>query len=359
MSQTVKLAFSTLWGILGWHGSFLLLLIIAFKLFLEQIVNDDLGPTCPCSWPIGYGTIMFLFPSLITFLVAFFAYFRQDNNNVPWRAVRKLYEFKCACNFFDGRSDWDIHAQHCIRCQLRRRDWNLVKIALSAIFSMLYPLVWLSLSFLQAYYYVCAHVGPIQNTLINYCGLPAELVPDDYEKDYFLAVIRSKVIGGVLFVSTLLVLGVFVIVYGEIKNYLKKVDLSQSRSNGRPSNLQVHVSVLPGRSSGTSESASFHGNRDSPLAASESGGQPTNQDQQQVHDGNKAIRINLSDEFTTALKGCLQDSAWQGIDIRCSQKEETTSLQGSHTQYPVGSLHQRVNTADRTYDAVYEETSPP
>lgn len=78
--------------------------------------------------------------------------------------------------------------------------------------------------------------------------------------------------------------------------------------------------------------------------------QVTNQNQPQLHDGNKTIRINLSDEFTTALQGCLQESKWQGIDIRCSQKEEGTSGQGSNIQFPERSLHQRISSADRTLE---------
>lgn len=272
MAQTVKLALLSLAGILGWHGAFLVLLIVSFKLFLEQNFYGQEGYTCPCTWPTGYGTIMFLFPSLSTFLVAFFTYFRRDNDSVPWKAVKKLYELKCACNFYDGRTDWDSHAEHCIRCMVRWRDWNLVKVALSAIFSLLYPLVWLSLSFLQTFYYVCAHVGPDYDTLTGYCDITD--IPDNYQKNTVLAAIRSKVIGGVLFVSALLLLGVFVIVYGEIKTYLKKKDDSSRRGpNGRADNLQVHVSVLPSRSSGTSDSAGLHGNRESPFAAVESGGQ--------------------------------------------------------------------------------------
>lgn len=349
MAQTVKLALLSLAGILGWHGAFLVLLIVSFKLFLEQNFIGQEGYTCPCTWPTGYGIIMFLFPSLSTFLVAFFAYFRRDNDSVPWKAVKKLYELKCACNFYDGRTDWDSHAEHCIRCRVRWRDWNLVKVALSAIFSLLYPLMWLSLSFLQKFYYVCAHVGPDYDTLTRYCDITE--IPDNYQKNIVLAAIRSKVIGGVLFVSALLLLGVFVIVYGEIKTYLKKKDdSSRCGPNGRADNLQVHVSVLPSRSSGTSDSAGLHGNRESPFSAVESGGQVTNQNQPQLHDGNKTIRINLSDEFTTALQGCLQESKWQGIDICCSQKEEGTSRQGSNIQFPERSLHQRISSADRTLE---------
>ena len=156
------------------------------------------------------------------------------------------------------RTDWNSHAEHCIRWRQLKRDWSLVKIAVSTIFSLLYPLVWLSLSFLQAYYYVCAEVGPPWASLVAYCDVKIDDVPKDYAKDYGLAVIRSKVIGGVLFISTLFLLGVFVIIYGEIENYLKKVDLSPDE---RGAKLQVHVSILPGRSSGASVSVSSHGNQ--------------------------------------------------------------------------------------------------
>ncbi|KAJ7389618.1 hypothetical protein OS493_029957 [Desmophyllum pertusum] len=141
--------------------------------------------------------------------------------------LKKLYEFKCACHFYDERTDWDFHAEHCIRCQQLK--------------------LWLSLSFLQSYYFACADVGPPSSSLTSICDVKDDDVPKDYDKDYALAVIRSKVIGGVLFVSTLFFLGVFVIIYGEIENYLKKFDLS---GNGQDI-LQVQVSVVravhPGR----------------------------------------------------------------------------------------------------------------
>ena len=254
MAQTIKLTLSTLLGILGWHGVFLLFLIISFKLFL---VDQD-STVCPCTWYVAYSTLMFVIPSLTSYMIAFFAYFRQDDDSVPWKALRKLYEFKYACPFYDQRTDWNSHTEHCIPCEQVKRDWSLVKIAVSAIFSLFYPLVWLSLSFLQAYYYVCAGVGPPRASLVASCDVKIDDVPKDYHKDYGLAVIRSKVIGGVLFISTLFLLGVFVIIYGEIENYLKKVDLSP---NERGANLQVHVSILPGRSSGASVSVSSPGNQ--------------------------------------------------------------------------------------------------
>ena len=260
MAQTVKLAFSTLIGILGWHGVFLLFLIVAFKLFLGE--QDDFS--CPCNWSVAYGTIMFLFPSLTSYMIAFFAYLRQDNDNAPWKPLKKLYELKFACHYYDERTEWNSHAEQCIHCRKLKRDWNLVKIAVSAVFSFLYPLVWLSLSFLQAFYYICAHVGPSSDALENYCDVKI-LKPADYTKAWGLAAIRSKAIGSILFVSTLFFVGVFVILYGEILSYLsKKYDWSPSSGFG---NLQVQVSILPGHSSGSAGSASSHSNRDTPGAS--------------------------------------------------------------------------------------------
>lgn len=46
----------------------------------------------------------------------------------------------------------------------------------------------------------------------------------DYVKEYGLVVICLKIIGGVLFISVFFCLGVFVIIYGEIEYFLKKVD---------------------------------------------------------------------------------------------------------------------------------------
>lgn len=172
--------------------------------------------------------------------------------------MRRLYVFKGACHLYDERRDWDFHTEHCISCNQLNRDWSLVKIGVSAVFSLLYPTVWLSLSFLQAYYYVCANVGPPSSSLTTYCDVKIDDVPRDYDKEHGLAVIRSKVIGGVLFISALFCLSVFVIIYGEIEHFLKKVDFCSSDNS---SNLQVDISIQPRRSSGTIESAGSQGNQ--------------------------------------------------------------------------------------------------
>lgn len=253
MAQTVKLALSTLLGMLGWHGVFLLFLIVSFKLFLAE--QDS--TICPCTWNVAYSTLMFVTPSLISYVIAVFAYLRQDDGSVPWKALRRFYAFKGACHLYDERTDWDFHAEHCIFCRQRNRDWNLVKIAVSAVFSLLYPAVWLSLSFMQAYYYVCAYVGPPTSSLTTYCDVKIDDVSKDYDKEHGLAVIRSKVIGGVLFISALFFLAVFVIIYGEIEHFLKKADFSSSDNS---SNLQVDICIKSRRSSGTVESAGSQGN---------------------------------------------------------------------------------------------------
>lgn len=271
--STVKLAFSTLLGILGWHGVFLLFLIIALKLFLWEPYQES-NSSCPCTWNVAYGTIMFLFPSLTSYTMAVFAYFRQDSNSAPWKVLKKFYVIKYSCPYYDERTEWDFHADHCIQCRQLRRDWSLVKIAVSAVFSLLYPLVWLSLSFLQTAYYVCAHVGPRSDIVQNVCDVTI-LKPDDYNMAYGLAAIRSKTIGSILFVCTLFFVGVFVILYGEMKSYLsKKFDWNPS-GKGASNNLQVQVSIQPGPTSGSAETASLHSNRDTPVvmdsAAAENG----------------------------------------------------------------------------------------
>ena len=121
MAQTVKVALS----MLGWHGVFLLLLIVSFKLFLAE--QDS--TVCPRTWNVAYSTLMFVIPSLISYLIAVFAYFRQDDDSAPWKALRKLYVFKGACHLYDERRDWNFHAEHCISCKQLNRDWSLVKIA--------------------------------------------------------------------------------------------------------------------------------------------------------------------------------------------------------------------------------------
>lgn len=329
--STVKLAFSTLLGILGWHGVFLLFLIIALKLFLWEPYQES-NISCPCTWNVAYGTIMFLFPSLTSYTMAVFAYFRQDSNSAPWMVLKKFYVIKYSCPYYDERTEWDFHADHCIKCRQLRRDWSLVKIAVSAVFSLLYPLVWLSLSFLQTAYYVCAHVGPRSDILQNVCDVTI-LKPDDYNMAYGLAAIRSRTIGSILFVCTLFFVGVFVILYGEMKSYLsKKFDWDPS-GKGASNNLQVQVSIQPGPTSGSAETASLHSNRDTPVAMDSAAAENGRPSPQAVNCGNRAITINLSNVFAETLQGCLQDGAWQGIDICCTQQEESGSRHGSYTPF--------------------------
>ena len=259
MARPIKLALSsTLLGILGWHGVFLLLLIVAFKLFLWEQGNY----ACPCTWSAAYGTIMFLFPSVTSYMIAFFAYLRQDNDSVPWKVLKKLYELKFSCHQYDERTPWDSHSQYCFRCRQLKRDWGLVKFALSAVFSFLYPLVWLSLSFLQAYYYVCIQVGPSRTALTRFCNAQVQK-PDEYDRSYGLAIIDSKSIGSVMLLCTLFLMGVIVIVYGEIENYLsKKHDWSPS---GGSANLQVIVSISSELS--RKPSTGSHGDRFTPTTS--------------------------------------------------------------------------------------------
>ena len=250
MARPVKMALSsTLVGILGWHGVFLLLLIVAFKLFLWQ--QEDYA--CPCTWSVAYGTLMFLFPSLTSYMVAFFSYLRQDNDSVPWKVLKKFYEFKLSCDQYDERTPWKLHTESCFRCRQLNRDWCLVKITLSAVFSFLYPLIWLSLSFLQAHYYVCAQVGPSSTVFTSFCNVTVQVQKPD--ESYGLAIIRSKSIGSIMLLCTLFSVGVTVILYGEIKNYLsKKYDWPPSESGD---NLQVLISVSPARSPRSSMSSHY------------------------------------------------------------------------------------------------------
>ena len=68
---------------------------------------------------------------------------------------------------------------------------------------------------------------------------------EKYEKKYALAFIRSKVIGSVFFVVTLLFLGLFLILYGEIANHLRKIESSRGGpKNAHP--LQVHIAIRSG-----------------------------------------------------------------------------------------------------------------
>lgn len=349
MSQTVKLTLSTLLRILGRHGVFLVILIVAFKLFLLEAANYD----CPCDWSVGYGTIVFVFPSLTSYAVAFFAYFRDDDNSVPWKVLKKFYELKFACHQYDERTYWDSHAEFCIRCRILKRDWPLVKIAVTAVLSFLYPLVWLSLSFLQGHYYVCTKVGPSRETLEGFCSVKVQK-PDEYDQAYGLAVIRAKSIGTVMFVCTLFFVGLFFIFYGELENYLlKKYDWPSTESGA---NLQVLVSVLPGRSPGSETSVSSHGNRETSVTSIPEGAEMGVQfsDHQPVADGSKAIRINLSHTFVETLQGCIQDGVWEGIEVRCTQQEEGRSRQESIIPFRLPSRvrRQQQRTGEHTYESL-------
>ena len=174
----------------------------------------------------------------------------------------------CLCYYYDWRIGWDVHVEHCALCRQVKCKWNLVKIVLSAIVSLLYPLVWLSLSFLQTDYYVCAHAGP-RSEFEKYCDRPGQWWFfrdwEEYEKEYNLAFIRSKVIGSVLFLGTLFFLGLFLILYGQITNHLKKMESSLRGTIGAHP-LQVHVAVVPG---GPSSEALDTGRRPSETAETE------------------------------------------------------------------------------------------
>lgn len=347
MAQAVQLTIFTLLGILGWHGVFLLFIVVTFKLFLQEHGNYD----CPCDWSAVYGTIMFLCPSLLTYIIAFFAYFRQDDNSVPWKVFRKLYEVKFACHQFDERTVWESHAEYCVRCKLVKRDWSLAKVALSAVFSFLYPLVWLSMSFLQGYYYVCTVVGPSRTVLQLYCNATVDN-PGDYDRAYGLAIIRSNSIGSIVFVCTLCFVGLFVVFYGEIANHLwKKYDWSPYRKVDNQ--LQVQVSVTPScRSISPEISVSPYSNRDTPISSiPEEGATET---QSLIHSPNeesKTIRINLSKAFAESLQGCLQNGAWQGVDIRC---EESRSRRESYAAFrpPSRARLQQQRTGEHCYESL-------
>lgn len=252
MTRSVKRVISTSLGILGWHGVLLFLLVISlFKIFHwehERPLEQEIA-ACPCTLGAIYSNIMFLLPSLAAYMIACFAYFRQDDGSVPWSALKKFYEMVRSCDFLEESTDFDFHVEVCNFCHQVERDWTLVKIAVSAVLSSLYPLVWITLSLLQAHYYVCAQVGPSPIIVTSFCNVT---IGEDYSKEYALAEIRSKVIGGILFACMLFFAGLFVILHGEIENYLKKIEKSSDddESTGK---LAVCVTVLPDHSQGATD----------------------------------------------------------------------------------------------------------
>ena len=70
----------------------------------------------------------------------------------------------------------------------------------------------------------------------------------------------------------------------------------------------------------------------------------------------KDIRINLSSAIAESLQECLQNGAWQGINIRCSQYEEGTSRRESYAPFRPASRprlqHQR--SGDHTYESLLQ-----
>lgn len=357
MAQEAKGTLPLLFGILGWHGVFLLFIIVAFKLFLVENGHFDY---CPCDWHMVFSSIMFLCPSILTFIVAFFAYFRQDDDTTPWKVFKKFYEVKFACHQFDEITVWESHAEYCIRCKLMKRDWSLAKIALSAIFSLFYPLIWLSLCFLQGHYYVCATVGPSSKVLPT-CNMTTK-DEEDHDRLYGLAEIHAKSIGSIILVCTFCFVVLFVVLYGEIKTHLsKKYDWSPNRKS--TNDLQVLVSVTPGRctsSSGAPEvSLSSYGNicRDTSVTSIPEDAETEAQSLlHQPKNRGKDIRINLSSTIEESLQECLQNGAWQGINIRCSQYEEGTSRRESYAPFRPASRprlqHQR--SGDHTYESLLQ-----
>lgn len=331
MSQSIKRTISTSLGILGWHGVLLLLLIISsFKIFhleYERPLEQEIA-ACPCTMGVIYSTTMFLVPSLVAYIIACFAYFRQDDGSVPWSALKKFYEMVRSCDFLEESTGFYSHTELCNFCRQVERDWTLVKIAVSAVLSLLYPLVWIILSLLQAHYYVCAQVGPSPMIVTSFCNVTIE---EDYYKDYALAGIRSKVIGGILFACLLFCAGLFVVLHGEIENYLKKYD--ESSDDGSAKKLAVYVTFLPEHSSGATDAAGAAASRHSgaPTIASGPGAPEPKSQSRMKQDPNgkeKGIQIHLTGKLVSVLQGSIRNDAWQGVDIRCTQQEERRSLPG-------------------------------
>lgn len=327
---------------MGWHGMYLLFLIVAFKLFFPE--QDDF--LCPCTWFVAYGAIMLLLPSLTSYTIAVFAYFRQEDDSGPWEVLKSLYVFKFACNFHNNRSEWDFHVKRCIRCKLVERDWPLVKIAVSAILSLLYPLAWLSLSFLQSSYYVCTQVGPTNETLQNYCKVEStNMTKTNYTKAYGLAVIRSKALGSILFTSTLFLLGIFAIIYGEMKSYLiKRYDWTPRGS--RLAKKQVNVRIIPSYSPGTLRAAKSEISRDITVARKEetAGIERQFQFPFQLPAGNasKVIKINVNSTFTETLQRYVNSGGiWERIEVHCCQQKEVTNCRGSLSSFSLPSRASR------------------
>ena len=299
MARTAKLSLSTLLDILGWNGTFLLALIVFFKIFLDKEIDE-----CPCEGNVAYGTVMLLLPAVSTFLLAVFVYYRQDDDAVPWCIFKTFYMLRRPCTFYDGSTSWELHSTQCIYCIQYDRDWINMKLVLSIVFSVLYPLLWLSLGFLHGNYYTCAKVGPYPEFL-DYCDM--SLDANDYQKTFTLATTLSLRIGALLFVGTFFFVAIFVVLYGELANYVKNA----VQSTAIPE-LQVQVNLQPAPTSGE---ASHHGNEEGPIST-----QAISASTAQV-DSKKAVRIELTGEFCSALQDYFEDGSWSGIGVNCSRTE--------------------------------------
>ena len=75
---------------------------------------------------------------------------------------------------------------------------------------------------------------------------------------------------------------------------------------------------------------------------------------QSSNDGSKSVHINLSNAFAKSLQEYLQSGSWQGIDIRCSQYEESRSREGSYVPFrpPSRARLQQQRTGEHRYESL-------
>ena len=179
-----------------------------------------------------------MFSAVSIFLVAFFTYFYQEDTQSPWKVLKAYYRFKQPCSYSSRNRNWEMHSgvfHQCTECQGK---WHKIKITVSFFVSLVYPILWLALGFLQQTYYPCAHVGPDPRGILDYCDNWKNL-PENYNKNYGLAINKSIFVGNVLVVVVIVLASALFITYRVIKSKIQdkddKLEIEDNYHHQRPS----------------------------------------------------------------------------------------------------------------------------
>ena len=102
--------------------------------FIQAFSYGSRQCSVPMLWNVAYSILVFHIPSFTSYVIVAFAHFRQDNESIPWKALKRFFSISSAhvISTCDERTDWEFHSSHCIHRQQLKRVWSLVKIAVSA-----------------------------------------------------------------------------------------------------------------------------------------------------------------------------------------------------------------------------------